>query len=258
MSSLESESGLTNWQPLTGSTTPQPSDGHAQRLGLLGGSFNPIHNGHVTIACQVLDMLGLDRIVFIPTGDPPHKQESLLAAATDRLEMVRLAIAGTPFFEVSDVEVQREGKSYSIDTVRELQRQNGPSSELFFIIGLDAFLDFSSWREPQALLNACRFVVVPRPGHSFRSLTRLSILPTTLDSTALARLDSGQLARMDIPISTGSNVICLSLPLCSISSSDIRLRIRSGATLANLLPPPVESYILHHSLYQEDRYRTRI
>jgi len=248
MNSLESERRQT----------PQRSAEHFKRLGLLGGSFNPIHNGHVTIACQVLDMLGLDRIVFIPTGDPPHKLESQLAAAMDRLEMVCIAIAGIPSFDISDVEVRREGKSYSIDTVRELQRQYGPFSELFFLIGLDAFLDFPTWREPHALLNACHFVVVPRPGHSFRSLARLSILPTTLDSTALARLDSGQLARMDIPISTGSNVVCLSLPLCSISSSDIRLRVRSGATLANLLPPPVESYILHHSLYQEDRYRTRI
>jgi nicotinate-nucleotide adenylyltransferase len=248
MSSLESESSALN---------TQHSTLKFNRLGLLGGSFNPIHNGHLTIASLVREKLQLDRVVFIPTGDPPHKRNGSLAPAPARLEMVRLAIAGSPYFEVSDIEVKRTGKSYSIDTVRELQNRYSPSTGLFFIIGLDAFLDFPDWKEPRALLNACRFVVVPRPGHSFRSLVRLSLLPS-LDPRVLDNLDAGSLARLDIPIPSGPGIICLPLPPCPISSSAIRQEIRGGATPANLLPPPVESYILRHSLYQEDRYRTHI
>jgi len=227
------------------------------RLGLLGGSFNPIHNGHLSIADQVRERLPLDRVLFIPTGDPPHKREESLAPAKDRYEMVRVAIAGMPFFDISDIEVRRTGKSYSIDTIRELQRQYGPSTELYFLIGLDAFLDFTSWKEPRELLSNCRFVVVPRPGQSFQSLARLSMLPE-LDARALAQLDAGELTRLDIAIPSCPGIICLPLPLCPTSSSEIRQRIGHGATQANVLPPPVESYILHHRLYQEDRNRTHI
>jgi nicotinate-nucleotide adenylyltransferase len=236
-----------------------PSTQHSvpTHLGLLGGSFNPIHNGHVIIADQVRERLRLDRILFIPTGEPPHKRNSSLAPAHDRYEMVRLATAGTPSFEISDIEVRRKGRSYSIDTIRELQQRFGPSTALYFLIGLDAFLDFPSWREPQALLNACRFVVVPRPGHSFQSLTTMSMLPK-LDSAVLAQLDAGDLLRLDIAIPSGPGIICLPLPPCSISASDIRQRITRGATLANMLPPLVESYILQHRLYQEGCDRTHI
>ncbi|HXV68693.1 MAG TPA: nicotinate-nucleotide adenylyltransferase [Nitrospira sp.] len=239
------------------SSHPQCSALHIKRLGLLGGSFNPIHRGHLTIANLVREQLQLDRVLFIPTGDPPHKRGGSLAPAPERLEMVRLAIAGSPYFEVSDIEVNRTGKSYTIDTVQELQQQYGPSTELFFIIGLDAFLDFPDWKEPRKLLRACRFVVVPRPGHSFRSLARLPLLPN-LESHGLDQLDSGNLIRLDIPIPSGPGIICLPLTPCPISSSAIRQAIKGGATLANLLPAPVESYILRHSLYQEDRYRTHI
>lgn len=226
------------------------------RLGLLGGSFNPIHYGHLGIARHARERLQLGKILFIPTGDPPHKQDGELAPAKDRYEMVRLAIAGTPAFALSDVEVRRTGKSYSIDTVRELQQQD-PSAELYFLIGLDAFLDFATWREPRALLEACRFVVISRPDQSFRSLTTLSLLPK-LDPRTLAQLDSGEATRLDIAIPSCPGIICLPLPPCSISASDIRQRIKRRATLANLLPPPVESYILQHRLYQEDRDHTHI
>src|SRR5215207_7346871 len=160
------------------------------RLGLFGGSFNPIHYGHLGMARDAREKLQLDRVLFIPTGDPPHKQEGALAPANDRYEMVRLAITGEPSFDLSDVELRRTGKSYSIDTVRQLRRQYHPSAELYFLIGLDAFLDFPSWREPLALLQACRFVVISRPGQSFRSLASLSVLPE-VDANALVRLDTG-------------------------------------------------------------------
>lgn len=227
------------------------------KLGLLGGSFNPIHNGHLGIANHAREKLLLDQVLFVPTGDPPHKRDDALAPAKDRFEMVRLAIADIPAYRLSDSELRRPGKSYSIDTVRDLQQLYGPSFDLYFLIGLDAFLDFSTWKEPHALLEACRFVVLSRPGQSFRSLTKLSMLPN-LDPLALAQLDSGEAARLDIAIPLSPGLICLSVPPCSISASDIRQRIRRGEALANLLPHPVESYILQHRLYQEDRNHTHI
>jgi nicotinate-nucleotide adenylyltransferase len=227
------------------------------KLGLLGGSFNPIHNGHLAIAHLVRDKLRLDQVLFIPTGDPPHKLGGSLAPAKDRYEMVRLALADAASFDLSDIEIRRTGKSYSIDTIRELQRRFGSSTELYFLIGLDAFLDLPDWKEPMELLRACRFVVVPRPGQSFRSLAGMPLLPP-LDSRALAQLDAGALQQLDVAIPSCRSLVCLPIPPCSISSSDIRQRIRQGTTTANMLPPPVESYILQHRLYQEGCDRTNI
>ncbi|MGC4099181.1 MAG: nicotinate-nucleotide adenylyltransferase [Nitrospira sp.] len=228
-----------------------------QRLGLLGGSFNPIHNGHLTIAHHVLERMQLSGVLFIPNGDPPHKPDGSLAPAAVRFEMVRLAIADSPLFMISDIEMQRTGKSYSIDTIRALHHHYGPSTELFFVIGLDAFLDFPTWREPRELLKLCHFVVVSRPEQSFQTLVKMPLLPG-LHLSALAQLDTGDQNRLDIQIPSGPGITCLAIPPSSTSASDIRWRIRSGLPLANRLPPAVESYILRYSLYQEDRDRTRI
>jgi len=227
------------------------------RLGLLGGSFNPIHNCHLSIAHQVYEALGLSRVLFIPSGDPPHKRDASLAPADSRFAMVQLATAGTSYFAVSDLELQRKGKSYSIDTVQELQQRYGPSTELFFIIGLDAFLDFPTWKAPEILLSICHMVVISRPGRSFQELINLSLLPQ-LDATALGELDSHTGTSLTITLPSSPGITCLSLPPCPTSASEIRRRIRCGATLANMLPPPVESYILQRNLYQEDRDRTYI
>lgn len=224
------------------------------RLGLLGGSFNPIHNGHLAIARQTREALGLDRILFTPTGQPPHKRNASLAPAQDRYEMVRLAIASDPTLAISDVELRRPGKSYSIDTVRLLQQEYGAQTQLFFLVGLDAFLDFPSWRDPQALLELCQFVILSRPGQSFRSLSTVRLLPP-IPYPSLADLDTERISQITAPLGA-QGLICLKLPPCSISASDIRSRIRQGLPVVNLLPPPVESYILHHHLYQEDRDHT--
>jgi nicotinate-nucleotide adenylyltransferase len=224
------------------------------RLGLLGGSFNPVHNGHLTIARQAREALGLDRILFVPTSHPPHKPTGSLAPAQDRYEMVRLAIASDPTLAISDVEISRQGKSYSIDTIRLLQQEYGAQTQLFFLIGLDAFLDFPSWRDPLTLLTLCRFVILSRPGLSFRSLSTVPLLPP-IPFTSLADLDAGRISRIEAPLGT-QGLICLKLPPCPISASDIRSRIRQGLPTANLLPPLVESYILQHHLYQEGCNRT--
>nr|MDH4356470.1 nicotinate-nucleotide adenylyltransferase [Nitrospira sp.] len=228
-----------------------------KRIGLFGGSFNPIHNGHLAIARDVRARMNLARILFIPTGDPPHKHNRSLAPAQVRREMVRLAVADTSEFDVSTIEIDRTGKSYSIDTVREIRGQYGQSWEIFFIIGLDAFLDFPTWRNPEAILKICHVVVVPRPGQAFRALANLSLCPN-LDPESLAQLDTGAIERLEIAVPDALDITCLSISPCPISASEIRRRIRNGLPLANMLPPSVESYILQHSLYQEDINRTRI
>jgi len=233
-----------------------PSTQHSGplRLGLLGGSFNPVHNGHLTIARQTREALGLDQILFIPTNHPPHKPNDNLAPAQDRYEMVRLATASDPTLAISDVEIRRPGISYSIDTIRLLHQGYAAQTQLFFLIGLDAFLDFSSWREPPALLELCPFVVLSRPGLSFRSLSAVALLPP-IPQSSLADLDVGRISQLEVPLGR-QRLTCLRLPPCPVSASDIRARIRRGLPVANLLPPLVESYILQYHLYQEDRDRT--
>jgi nicotinate-nucleotide adenylyltransferase len=224
------------------------------RLGLLGGSFNPVHNGHLAIARQTCEALDLAQILFIPANHPPHKPNGSLAPAQDRFEMVRLAIASDSSLAISDVEIRRPGKSYSIDTIRLVQQEYGAQTQLFFLIGLDAFLDFPSWRDPLTLLELCQFVVLSRPGLSFRSLSAIPLLPP-IPQPSLADLDAGRISRIEVPIGKQS-LTCLHLLPCAVSASDIRARIRQGLSVANLLPPLVESYILQHHLYPEDRDRT--
>jgi len=200
------------------------------------------------MARQVRRALDLDRILLIPTGDPPHKSGQHLASAENRYEMVRLAIDSEAGLAISDVELCRPGKSYTIDTVRLLRQEYGSQTDLFFLIGLDAFLEFPSWREPDALLGLCSFVVMNRPGTSFQHLTRLDRFQT-LPAEALAALDAGTISHLDFPLGS-RRLVCLHLTPSEISASDIRERVRTGLSLANLLPPAVESYILQHHLYE--------
>ncbi len=244
-------------RPTIERSTAVAQDAPSERLGLFGGSFNPIHNGHLTIARDVRERMKLSRVLFVPTGDPPHKQNQSLAPAPVRFEMVRLAIADTPVFTVSPIEVNRTGKSYSIDTLRDIREQYGRSCELFFIIGLDAFLEFPTWRAPEEILKMCHFVVVPRPGRSFKTLAEIPLFKNP-DPEPLGQLDAGMIGRFEIVAPEALGLTCLSIPPCPISASEIRQRVRSGLPLANMLPPSVESYILQHSLYREDSNRTPI
>jgi nicotinate-nucleotide adenylyltransferase len=238
-------------------STAVAQDSPSERLGLFGGSFDPIHNGHLAIARDVRERMKLSRILFIPTGDPPHKQNRSLAPASARFEMVHLAIADTPEFDVSALEVNRTGKSYSIDTIRQIREQYGQPWTLFFIIGLDAFLEFPTWRAPTKILKMCHFVVVPRPGQLFQSLVEMPLFQNQ-DPGSLGLLDAGIIDRVDIVVPEALGITCLSIPPCPISASEIRRRVRSELPLANMLPHSVESYILQHSLYQEDSNRTCI
>jgi len=227
------------------------------RIGLFGGTFNPIHRCHLTIVLQVKERLSLDRILFIPTGDPPHKSSASLAEARHRLAMVRGAIEGTPGLMISEVEIHRPTKSYSIETVRTLQDEWGPEADLFFITGLDAFLELPTWREAAALLRLCHFVVVPRPPSRFAALSSMPLLPP-LDPSALAALDGNQDDRLEVAVPGGPGLTLLALPPCEASASEIREKLRKGLTPSNLLPASVESYIIRHRLYQEDTDRTGV
>ena len=224
------------------------------RLGLLGGSFNPIHRCHLSIAQSARRLLCLDQVLFIPTGDPPHKQPGTLAPAHHRYRMVQLAIQDEPSFALTDIEIRRSGKSYSIDTVHALLAQYGPGTDLFFLIGLDAFIDLSSWKQAGQLLDLCHFVVISRPSTSFLQVAAMPLF-FDLPTNELRALDEGRLERADMPIQHGRTLTCLRLPPCDSSASDIRTRIADGRPLANLLPPLVESYILREGLYREDSER---
>ncbi|WP_447977605.1 nicotinate-nucleotide adenylyltransferase [Candidatus Nitrospira bockiana] len=219
------------------------------RIGLFGGTFNPIHRCHLEAAGETRNRLRLDRVLFIPTGDPPHKPTASLVPASHRLQMVKLAIAGQPAFGVSEVEIRRPSKSYSIDTIHELQKELGPDAELFFIIGLDAFLDLPTWKQAPDLLRACHFVVLSRPGAQFASLLKMSLLPA-IDRAPLIALDTQRALQVDVSLPSGTRLILLWIPPCPVSASEIRSHLARGRAISNLLPAPVESYIMQHNLYR--------
>jgi len=135
-----------------------------KKIGLFGGTFNPIHLGHLRPAEEIGDIFDLDRVIFIPASYPPHKTKDGIIPAPQRLEMVRLAIADNPRFSLSEVELERKGKSYSIETIEFFRRKFGPETHLYFILGLDAFLEINTWKEYAALFGLCHIVVMTRPG----------------------------------------------------------------------------------------------
>jgi len=217
----------------------------SQRLGILGGTFNPIHYGHLAAAEEVRDRLKLDRILFIPSFIPPHKNEEIVPHADQRMEMVRLATKVNPFFEPSEIEINRGGRSYSIDTVEAL-RQAYPGTDLYFITGLDSFLEIQTWRQWERLLTLSNFVVISRPGYRFVDLATISFMKSAAHE--LARLDQGDLQRAMVRFF--ACIIHLErIPLFDISSTDIRNRVKAGASIKYLLPDTVETYIITNKLY---------
>jgi nicotinate-nucleotide adenylyltransferase len=217
----------------------------SQKLGILGGTFNPIHYGHLAAAEEVRDRLKLDRILFIPSFLPPHKREEVLPHADLRMEMVRFATKDNPSFEVSDIEIKRGGRSYTIDTIEAL-RQAFPGTELYFITGLDSFLEIQTWRQWERLLSLCSFVVIPRPGYCFADLAKIDFMKSA--AKELSRLDQGDLKQA--VVRSGAYAVYLQMiPLYDISSTDIRARVKAGASIKYLLPDTVETYIIKNKLY---------
>ena len=216
------------------------------RIGLLGGTFNPIHNCHLSVAGQAQRALALDRVIFIPSGMPPHKSGESLVPAHHRLSMVQRAVADLPDFTVSDVETNAPDTSYTIDTIHTLRET--VKGELWFLIGLDAFLEIAEWKSADALLVSTNVLVLSRPDVPFSRVASLTLLPP-LPPSQLDRLDAGQQRRVDLPVGPRATITFLRIDPCEVSASAVRERIRHGEDVAGWLPPPVHSYIIQHNLY---------
>jgi len=198
------------------------------RVGVLGGTFDPIHLGHLAAAQAAKDCADLDKVVIMPSAQPPHRPGAI-ASADERLAMCRLAVEGRPGLEVSDVEVRHGGRSYTVDTLVELKRLL-PEDGLFLILGWDAAALFATWREPARVRSLAAVIVIGRPGLPPPGADQLSAAGLDLDST----------------------VLCLQLTP-DISGSALRRAIAAGKPVADELPPAVERYIASHALYRDNR-----
>ncbi len=196
-------------------------------IGLLGGTFDPIHMGHLVLAEEVRARLNLAEILFVPAGQPWLKVNSPISPAEHRLEMVRLAIADTPYFKLSAMEIERSGPTYTVDTIAELETQLGTGDELFFILGWDNLAQLPQWYQPSRLITMCHLVVVPRPGYPLPDLKALEAIIPGLSQ----------------------RVTLIDEPEIDISAKAIRDRVAQGLSIHHLIPEPVEKYIKQHKLY---------
>ncbi len=196
-------------------------------IGVLGGTFDPIHIGHLILAEEVRARLNLAEILFVPAGRPWLKVDSPISPAEHRVEMVRLAIADKLYFKVSTMEIERAGPTYTIDTIAELKARLGTEDELFFILGWDNLADLPQWRQPSRLITMCRLVAVPRPGYPLPNLKALEA---------------------SIP-GLSQRVTLMDRPEINISASAIRDRVTQGLSIRHLVPESVDEYIRQHKLY---------
>jgi nicotinate-nucleotide adenylyltransferase len=211
------------------------------RTALFGGSFNPIHCGHLILAEDVREALALDRVLFMPAAVPPHKPRQQLAAAADRFAMVALATQGHPAFAVSDLELRRPGPSYTVDTVEALRAAS--ADELFVLVGSETFLDLLSWKDAPRLARLARLVVVPRTGSTFD--------PDSVQAVKVLReIGQGRFVHAGDPLPPDGVLVvhAASLP---ISASDLRRRARDGRSLAYRMPDAVVAYIRARQLYRD-------
>lgn len=219
------------------------------RLGLFGGTFNPIHFGHLRAAEEIREALCLDRLLFIPAALPPHKASHHMVPFATRLEMTRLAVADETGFEVSDVEGRRPEKSYSIDTLCLFRQELSPDTDLFFILGLDAFLEIDTWKDFRQLFRLCHFVVLDRPGYDRGQLER--VLTTRVHPDCRYDAEAGTYLHP-----AGSRIHFHPITLLEISSTAIRTAVSQGRSIRFLLPEAVRRYILLNKLYfhEENTY----
>lgn len=197
-----------------------------QRLGIMGGTFDPIHYGHLLMAEEARQAFALDEVVFVPNGRPAHKKAYLVSSPEDRYAMTLLATGSNPCFSASRIEIERPGLSYTIDTLREFRRMYPELDALYFITGADAVLEILTWHEYDKLVQECRFIAVTRPGFVLERLAEI------VDAAFLDR------------------VHFLPIPHLEISSTDIRRRVREGRSIKYLTPEPVEAYVEQQSLYK--------
>lgn len=196
---------------------------------VLGGTFDPVHSGHLVIAEEARLKLELTKVIFVPAGQPWLKKNREITSAVHRLEMVRRAIAGKAHFELSTVEVDRSGPSYTVDTVAILKKQLGAGARIFFLVGWDSLAELPQWREPSRLIQLCKLVAVTRQG-----LSRPDLKSLESSIHGITR-----------------SVVWLDIPPIDISSSDIRDRVARGLSVRGLVPEVVESYIKENKLYRK-------
>ncbi len=213
------------------------------RIGLLGGSFNPIHNAHLRIAAEAQAACRLDRIIFIPAADPPHKALAGGVPFGHRSKMVSMAIAGRPDYKVSNIEEERGGKSYSIDTIR-LFREQFPDDDLFFIIGADSFLEIGTWHRYDEIFPLCNLIVVERPGCSI--INPLEALPEAVRGMFSINSETGSLKH-----GSGSTVFFITGSPLELSSTEIRRLAAGEADITPYVPPDVAAYISHQRIYHQ-------
>lgn len=213
-----------------------------ERVGILGGTFDPVHEGHLAAADAALRACSLDRVIFMPSHQPPHRSAEPRASAIDRLAMVSLAVASRGQFEASDLELRRPGPSFTADTLRELHASGVESWQIFFIIGTDAFADIATWREYPAVLDLAHFVVIARPGQPFDGLRdRLPGLSS--------RMRPAEDGRGGPAAGEPCAIFLVNAATPNVSSTEIRERAARRLPLTGLVAPDVEDYIRQHGLY---------
>ena len=212
------------------------------KLGILGGTFDPIHYGHLRIAEDSCEELGLEKVLLIPGASPPHKGKKEISPFNDRFAMTKLGAEGSPVLEALDLEGRRQGLSYSIDTIKEIHGIYGPGLELFFIIGMDAFLEIKTWKRYKDLFHETNFVVLKRPGFSDEKFEPL-ILSMDLGFEPVEKNNSYVLP------SSGYSVIYKELTLLEISSTRIRKMVAAGRSIRFLVPESIRTYIKEKGLY---------
>lgn len=203
------------------------------KIGVMGGTFNPIHYGHLVTAEEALNQFSLEKVIFIPTGIPPHKTFDRIASPEDRYLMTVMATASNNDFYVSRVEIDRKGKSYTIDTLRELKKIYGENAELFFITGADAILEILSWKNTEEIIALCKLIAATRPGYN---ISRIEELIEKLNIKGTGKTDG--------------RIFVMEIPALAISSTDIRNRIKTGRPVNYLLPENVSRYLLKYNLYK--------
>lgn len=201
---------------------------NVSRIAIMGGTFDPIHNGHLVTAEAVWEKYNLDRVVFVPSGNPPHKLDIEVNDKEQRYAMVQMAVSSNPHFEISRIEVDRKGYTYTIDTIREIKASFKNKLHIYFITGADALLEIMTWKEADELLKECSFIAVTRPGYVKKDLyDRIDLLNRNF----------------------GADISAMDVPAIAISSTDIRSRVRSGRSIKYLVPENVEEYIIKNNLY---------
>ena len=227
--------------------TTEERHGGSGRIGIFGGTFNPVHIAHLIVAEEIRERLGLDEILFIPAGDPPHKREEM-PGGEHRLAMLRLSTATNPFFTPLDIEVTRPGKSYTIETLRTLRGGADDDAEFFFLIGTDAFEEITTWHMAERLVDYAHFVVFPRPGHPLADIgpympPSWRALPSRPDGRGIER----------VGIEGKKEIFMVHLEGWPLSASIIRQRAGNNISIRHLVSDDVADYITRHGLYSNQK-----